>query len=160
MITKKILFGLCLLICSTLCRAQVVDTAVNKLIASGISAFSNTLDSTIYKGVTGSGTTVVIIDTLKVPLNSSVTFKLDLKTENVATKETGIGYKYVEIKNIGGVYTVAQNKDIVVYVGQTSIAKLAWNVVIVNGLPVIRGSGVVNVKVNWVVAENQTLISL
>lgn len=138
---KKLITFLVIILSFVAAKAQVVDGAVNGLIDTKLKTFSATLDSVIGKSK-ASAIALSTVDTLVVPVGYVATFFIHLTVENSKTQETGAGLKMVQVKNMGGMYYITNNSDIVKYAGQSSISTYTWSVISPNnGAPTIQVSG-------------------
>jgi len=107
-----------------------VDEAVKHIVTKEIREFGKTLDSILIveKDVLGT----FYIDTLFVKEGTVALYELTLTGIGVSTCSAK---KYAVISNINGQYTIVRNLNPVAYSGY---AGSKWDLILVNGLPMVR----------------------
>lgn len=160
---KKLLISFGLLIFSVSLFAQVdLDSAANQAINTKLSSFSQQLDSIVVKSKLSS-TTTTVVDTLTVPVGYVTTFFIDLTAENTGTaKDIAGAYKMVQVKNVGGKYTININVDIVKYTGLGTITATnnSWTVTSTAGAaPTVQVIGKA-VAMKYTITRTQNVVQL
>lgn len=149
----KILISLLLI--SNICFSQSIERAITDIVDSKISAFSYTLDSVVVRNVSSSSIAPFNIDTLKIPVGRNVLYLLSLKAQSFSSSDAGFGIKIIHVVNTGGVYSVSSNRDLLGWGGSGSLSpKINWNVITVNGLAVVRITGL-NSLINWTLTKSE-----
>jgi hypothetical protein len=133
--------------------AQGLEKSVNELIDKKIDTFSRKLDSSIVITASTSNATPIYLDTLYAPLNKSMVYELTLTAHNDGNADMGSSVKTIVIKNTNGVYSIARNVTPLAYLGQGTLSKAVWAVSMVNGLPVIVLTGILNTSISWTVSK-------
>lgn len=163
---KVVLLAICAIAFLGL-KAQDVSGAVDARIAAQVAPIKvavNQLDSIVQKVAYGANNVAILMDTLWIPSNYSVTYRVDLKGENVTTKETCKAYRIFDINNVNGTYSLISSNDIIAWPGRTtttSITKASWGIVKISaGVYVIQVTGLNNVSMQWSITRTQTYTSL
>lgn len=130
-------------------KSQSIDAMVNSTIDSKIAKFALTLPTdSVISAIRNDGL-VFNIDTIYIPLNTSVIFTINLSCENTATNEIGRAGKKIIVRNLKGVYKLYNMGDYPVYSGEGTVAKAAWNIVQLGNFVVVQCTDLKGINIAW-----------
>jgi hypothetical protein len=127
-----------ILLCSSSAFGQVTPTMLH----STVDSLSATLDSITTKTALATTGSMVTLDTLALPVNSSGLFTVIYFSYDTAGHFTGKGMQIIGVDRIGTVYSAPEViYSSPYYSSGLTTHQLSYTVELVNGLPVILGNG-------------------
>ena len=117
------------------------------------------LDSTVYRTVTTSNTTVTNIDTLPLALNKQITYEIIIHADYTATGEHAQLKRLVGISNVAGTLAVDWLDTFGTDHAQAGVSGVSINVVVSGARIVVQVTGLAAKQILWTEARTAKLVS-
>lgn len=141
---------------SLLSFGQTMERTTDSIAKADIAQYAtDSLESSIQRDAWWNQPGPLFIDSLVIPLNTSVKMSIILIVENQLTKETGGCTKSIHISNYNGVYTIVHDANPEAFYSQPSLTGVSFSVVLPpKGAPYMQGIGI-SAPIYWSTKRTQ-----